>query len=203
MVWLDAFRERLRLSLWFVPGVLAICAAILAVALIRVDRRLSGDPGWLVFAFGGTGEGARAVLSVIATSMLTFTGLVFSITMLVLQLASSQLSPRVMRTFLRDRGNQLALGIFVATFVYTLVVLHEVRAPTETDEGFVPSLSIWVAFALLFGLLIDRRLRARLDDLMSIAPEHRQPVLRRELALLGGGVDDAETGTASRQASPR
>lgn len=151
MVRLDALVERLRLSLWFVPGVLAICAAILAVVLIGVDQRLSGDPGWLIFAFGGTAEGARAVLSVIATSMLTFTGLVFTITMLVLQLASSQLSPRVMRTFLRDRGNQVVLGIFVATFVYTLVVLHEVRAPTEADEGFVPSLSIWVAFALLFG----------------------------------------------------
>lgn len=151
MVWLDALGERLRLSLWFVPGVLAICAAILAVVLIGVDQRLSGDPGWLIFAFGGTAAGARAVLSVIATSMLTFTGLVFTITMLVLQLASSQLSPRVMRTFLRDRGNQVVLGLFVGTFVYTLVVLHEVRAPTEADAGFVPSLSIWVAFALLFG----------------------------------------------------
>jgi uncharacterized membrane protein len=89
------------------------------------------------------------VLSVIATSMLTFTGLVFSITMLVLQAASSQLSPRVMRTFLRDRGNQVVLGLFVPTFVYTLLVLHEVRAPIETDPGFVPSLSILVAFVLL------------------------------------------------------
>ena len=150
-VWFDALRERLRLSLWFVPAVLAVCAAILAIALVAVDQRLSEDPGWLVFAFGGTAEGARAVLSVIATSMLTFTGLVFSVTMLVLQLASSQLSPRVMRTFLRDRGNQVVLGIFVSTFVYTLVVLHEVRAPTEADDAFVPSLSIWVAFALLFG----------------------------------------------------
>ncbi len=151
MVWLDALKERLRLSLWFVPGVLAICAAVLAFALIGVDQRLSDDPGWLDFAFGGTAEGARAVLSVIATSMLTFTGLVFTVTMLVLQLASSQLSPRVMRTFLRDRGNQVVLGIFVATFVYTLVVLHETRAPSEAGEGFVPSLSIWVAFVLLFG----------------------------------------------------
>jgi uncharacterized membrane protein len=151
MVWLEALKERLRLSLWFVPAVLAMGAAILAFVLIGVDQRLSGDAGRLVFAFGGTAEGARAVLSVIATSMLTFTGLVFSITMLVLQLASSQLSPRVMRTFLRDRGNQGVLGLFVATFVYTLVVLHEVRAPTQAGDGFVPSLSIWVAFALLFG----------------------------------------------------
>jgi len=151
MIWLDAFRERLRLSLSFVPAVLLTCAGVLAIVLVGVDQRLSRDPGWLVFAFGGTAEGARAVLSVIATSMLTFTGLVFTVTMLVLQLASSQLSPRVMRTFLRDRGNQAVLGLFVSTFVYTLIVLHEVRVPTGTDEGFVPRLSIWVAFALLFG----------------------------------------------------
>jgi uncharacterized membrane protein len=151
MVWFHALREKLRLSLWFLPGVLALGAAILAIALVAVDQQLSSDPGRVAFAFGGTAEGARAVLSVIATSMLTFTGLVFTVTMLVLQLASSQLSPRVMRTFLRDRGNQAVLGLFVATFVYTLVVLHEVRAPTEAGDGFVPSLSILVAFALMFG----------------------------------------------------
>jgi uncharacterized membrane protein len=83
--------------------------------------------------------------------MLTFTGLVFTITMLVLQLASSQLSPRVMRTFLRDRGNQVVLGLFVATFLYTLVVLREVRTAVGDDEGFVPGVSIWVSFALLLA----------------------------------------------------
>jgi uncharacterized membrane protein len=83
--------------------------------------------------------------------MLTFTGLVFTITMLVLQLASSQLSPRVMRTFLRDRGNQVVLGLFVATFLYTLVVLREVRTAVGDDDGFVPGVSIWVSFALLLA----------------------------------------------------
>jgi uncharacterized membrane protein len=151
MAWLEVVRERLRQSLWFLPALLTLAAGLLAVALVAVDQRFADDPGWLGFAFGGTAEGARSVLSVIATSMLTFTGLVFSITMLVLQQASSQLSPRVMRTFLRDRGSQVVLGLFVSTFVYTLLVLHEVRAPSGTDAGFVPSLSILVAFALLLG----------------------------------------------------
>jgi uncharacterized membrane protein len=151
MTSLTAVGEWLRLRLWFVPALLTLAAGLLAVVLVALDGQLADDPGWLWFAFGGTAEGAQNVLSVIATSMLTFTGLVFSITMLVLQAASSQLSPRVMRTFLRDRGNQVVLGLFVATFVYSLLILHEVRVPSGTDEGFVPSLSILVAFALLLG----------------------------------------------------
>ena len=150
MIRLRAVRERLRLSLWFLPAVFALAAVGLAVLLAAVDQRLE-DAGSLFFTFGGTAEGARAVLSAIAQSMLTFTGLVFTITMLVLQLASSQLSPRVMRTFLRDRANQIVLGLFVATFVYTLLVLREVRTPVDGDHGFVPAISIWVAFALLLA----------------------------------------------------
>jgi uncharacterized membrane protein len=151
MAWLTTVGEWLRLRLWFVPGLLTLGAGLLAVVLVALDEYLDDDFGWLGFAFGGTAEGAQNVLSVIATSMLTFTGLVFSITMLVLQAASSQLSPRVMRTFLRDRGNQTVLGLFVATFVYTLLVLHEVRVPSEPEAGFVPSLSILVAFVLLLS----------------------------------------------------
>ncbi|MEO5965640.1 MAG: DUF2254 domain-containing protein [Candidatus Limnocylindrales bacterium] len=150
MIRLQALRERLRISLWFLPAVFALAAVGLAVVLAAVDRRL-GDTGSLLFTFGRTAEGARAVLSAIAQSMLTFTGLVFTITMLVLQLASSQLSPRVMRTFLRDRANQIVLGLFVATFVYTLLLLREVRTPVDGDSGFVPAISIWVAFALLLA----------------------------------------------------
>ncbi len=144
---LDALRERLRLSLWFVPAVFGFAAAAGALLLLALDRRLA-EEGLEFFRFGGTAEGARSVLSTVAQSMLTFTGLVFTITMLVLQLAANQLSPRVMRTFLRDRQNQVVLGLFVATFLFTLVVLREVRSP-EADAGFVPGVSIWVAFALL------------------------------------------------------
>jgi uncharacterized membrane protein len=129
----------------------AIGAVVLAAGLLALDRALAGTAPNLLFAFGGTAAGARSVLSAIAQSMLTFTGLVFSITMLVLQLASSQLSPRVTRTFLRDRANQIVLGLFVATFVFTLVVLREVRTPIGDGEGFVPAVSVWVAFALLLA----------------------------------------------------
>ena len=144
---LDALREHLRLSLWFVPAVFGFAAAASALLLLALDRRLA-DEGLEFFRFVGTSDGARSVLSTVAQSMLTFTVLVFTITMLVLQLAANQLSPRVMRTYLRDRQNQVVLGLFVATFLFTLVVLREVRSP-DGDAGFVPGVSIWVSFALL------------------------------------------------------
>jgi uncharacterized membrane protein len=151
MLRLQSLQERLRLSLWFVPLVMALGAAALALGLSALDQALATRRPELFFAFGGSPEGARSVLSTIAQSMLTFTGLVFTITMLVLQLASSQLSPRVMRTFLRDRGNQVVLGMFVATFVFTLLVLREVRTPTSGGDAFVPAVSVWVAFVFLLA----------------------------------------------------
>lgn len=147
---LTAVRERLRSSLWFIPALFALGAMVLAVVLIAVDRLLESD-GSSPLRFGGTADGARSILSTIAQSMLSFTGLVFTVTMLVLQLASSQLSPRVMRTFLRDRGNQVVLGLFVATFLYTLMVLREVRTTVDDDPGFVPGLAIWAGFLLLLA----------------------------------------------------
>jgi uncharacterized membrane protein len=146
---LAAIFERLRLRLWFIPALFALAAFLSALVMVTIDRRLAED-GLTFIRFGGTADGARSVLSTIAQSMLTFTGLVFTITMLVLQLAANSLSPRVMRTFLRDRQNQVVLGLFVATFVFTLLVLREVRAPVG-DAGFVPGLAVWTAFALLLA----------------------------------------------------
>ena len=143
---LAALRDELRESLWFIPGLFALAATIAALVLVAVDQALAEEGGAFPL-FAGSPDGARAILSTIAASMLTFTALVFSITMLVLQLASSQLSPRVMRTFLRDRNNQVVLGLFIATFLYTLLVLRDVRSPTE-GEPFVPALAVWVAIVL-------------------------------------------------------
>lgn len=145
-----SFREHIRVSLWFMPALFALGAVLLAFILLTLDHQLSRNASFF-FLYGGTPDGARSVLSTIAQSMLTFTGLVFTITMLVLQLASTQLSPRVIRTFLRDRSNQVVLGLFVATFVFTLVVLRDVRAGVDGDNGFVPGLSVWFAFALLLA----------------------------------------------------
>jgi uncharacterized membrane protein len=124
-------------------------AIVLSFALIQLDTMVSAEwideLGWL-YSFGP--EGARAILSAIASSMITVAGLTFSITMLTLQLASSQFGPRLLRNFMRDRGNQIVLGTFIATFVYCLLVLRTVRG-TE-GSSFVPHLS--VALGVLLAL---------------------------------------------------
>ena len=86
----------------------------------------------------------------ITSSMISFTALVFSITVVVLQLTSSQFSPRILRTFLRDRVSQISLGVFVATFVYAMTVLRSVRGE-ETETPFVPRVATTVSFLLVIA----------------------------------------------------
>lgn len=184
---LVAFLEWLRTRLWFIPGVFGISALLLALILVQVDRVVdrvvAGDVGGVLFAGGP--DGARSVLSTIAAAMLTFTGVVYSITMLVLQLASSQLSPRVMRTFLRDRLNQTVLGLYIATFLYALLVLREVRSPTGTP-AFVPAISVTfaygmaiasVAFFILYIHHVAQSIRAA-TVLRSVGDETRNAIRR-------------------------
>ncbi len=143
------FREYVRSSLWFIPALCVTAAIALALSLVSVDRRI--DSGWIErLTFRGDAENARAFLTTISSSMITFTGLVFTITIVVLQLASQQLSPRVLRTFLRDRVSQLSLGVFVATFSYAIVVLREIRS-SGTGAEFVPNIAITAGF--IFVLL--------------------------------------------------
>ena len=82
--------------------------------------------------------------------MISFTGLVFSITIVVLQLTSCQFSPRVLRSFLRDRFNQLAPGVFVAMFVYALLVLRSVRGTAQVYP-FVPQMVVTSAFVFVLA----------------------------------------------------
>ena len=134
---------------WALPLLCAAAALGLGVGLSQFDDAV--DTGLqLPFLFSGGPEGARALLSAIITSMISFTALVFSLTIVVLQLTSSQFSPRVLRNFLGDRFNQLALGVFVATFVYALVVLRAVRGTAQAD-AFVPQLSVTVAFLFVLA----------------------------------------------------
>ncbi len=137
-------REHLRSSLWFIPTLCVAAVVLLALVLTRIDKEFSTP-----VLFDAGPEGARTVLSTISSSMITFTGLVFSITIVVLQLASQQFSPRVLRTFLRDRHSQLALGVFVATFTYSLMILREVRSDDAAGGEFVPGLSLAAAFGLV------------------------------------------------------
>lgn len=136
-----------RSSLWFLPTLIVLGAILLALALVEIDTILERDQlqGWPRL-FGLGAKGSRGMLEVIASSMITVAGVVFSITIVALSLASNQYSSRVLRNFMNDRTNQTVLGIFVGIFAYCLVVLRTIRGG---DEGaFVPSLAVLAALAL-------------------------------------------------------
>ncbi|HST61880.1 MAG TPA: DUF2254 domain-containing protein [Longimicrobium sp.] len=138
----------LRSTYWFIPAIMAVAAGVLAIASVQADRYLAGAfverLGWI---YSGGPEGARAVLSVVAGSVMSTAGVTFSITITALALASSQLGPRLLHTFMRDTGNQVVLGTFIATFVFCLLVLRTIRG---ADEGavFVPTLSVTAGVGL-------------------------------------------------------
>lgn len=138
--------QAIRTGYWFLPGTLALLAVLAAFASLAADAALDyRAPAWLV---PGGAAGARETLATIAASMITVAGVVFSITIVAFSLASQQFGPSLLRNFMRDTVNQLVLGIFVATFLFCVVVLQGV------DEGGVlPSISISIALVLaLLGL---------------------------------------------------
>jgi uncharacterized membrane protein len=149
-------RDALRTTLWFVPAIELLGTVGLFLVTYSIDRAADrGDltlPGWVV---PGSADAARQILTALAAAVITVVGLVFSITIVALTLASTQFGPRMLRNFIRDRGTQVTLGTFVATFVYAILTLGSVA---HGDHGqFVPHLSITVALALVLvdlGVLI-------------------------------------------------
>lgn len=145
---LSRARQVARSSFWLVPALCVTLAIGLGIGLVALDQALPLAHGLAVFP--GPPEGARSFLSSIVQAMISFTGLVFSITVVVLQLSSGQFSPRVLQMFLGDRTIQLALGVFIATFVYAMVVLRAVRG-TSSSAGFVPRIAVTVAFVFVLA----------------------------------------------------
>ncbi len=137
--------EQLWRPFWVLPATIALGAVALGLLLPMLDEHLGGQ---LPLLFGGGPDSARGLLSTIASAMISVTGLVFSITMVVLQLASSQFSPRLLGGFLASRVTQVTLGVFTASFAYSLTVLRSVRS-NGTD--FVPQLSVSVSFVLVLA----------------------------------------------------
>lgn len=144
---LRARLEALGDAFWLRPSILVLAGIVLGESAVQAERaglvRSWFPEGWL---YEGGEAGARSLLGAVATSTIGVAGTVFSITVAALSLASAQMGPRLLRGFVRDAGNQLALGVFLGTFACALVVLRTVRA---TEEGaFVPHLGVTVALAL-------------------------------------------------------
>lgn len=146
----DWRREALRTNLWVVPFVETVAVAVLFGITYSVDRAAYNGlvtlPSWVI---SGTADVARVLLATVAAAIITVVGIVFSITIVALTLASTQFGPRMLRNFVRDPGTQLALGTFVASFCYAMIALVSVGGGPHGD--FVPHLSITTT--LVFALL--------------------------------------------------
>jgi uncharacterized membrane protein len=138
----------LRASLWFVPVLCVLAGAAISVGTIALDRAFSykGLPRSVV----GGPDAATAVLSTVAASMVSLTALVLTITMVVVQLAMGQFSPRIVQRILRDKPSQLAIGLFVATFVHSILALREVTNNGD-GTGHVPGIAVMTAFLLVLA----------------------------------------------------
>lgn len=135
-------------TFWLVPAALTFLGIALAVIFVQVDAA-NILPLWVLnssFLYNGGGTGARTLLGAVASSTIGVAGTVFSITIAALSLAAGQMGPRLLRNFVKDRGNQVTLGVFLATFSYALMVLRAVR--TQEEGAFVPHV------ALSFGILL-------------------------------------------------
>lgn len=151
--WLSYAWYWLKASLWLVPSLMMAGAILLSFVTVWLDVRFSipalADPNGQFFIGP---DGSRALLSTIAGSMISVASLVFSITLVVLQLASSQLGPRLVSRFAQDRVNQIVLGTFLATFLYALLVLRAVSG--GDPEAFVPHISVVIAVLLAIASLL-------------------------------------------------
>ncbi len=144
-------RDAFKSQLWPIPTIAVVAALLLGLGLPELDSAVSGHLSGRVSSvlFGGDADAARSLLGVIASSLITVTALTFSLTVVTLQLASSQFSPRLLRTFTSDQFVQATLALFLATFTYSLTLLRAVRSVGDSGQTeFVPQFAVTLAFLL-------------------------------------------------------
>ena len=183
-------KEGFRAQLWPVPTVAVLVAIVVGVGLPRFEASHAGlvSSGLRGFLFTGGADAARTFLDTVAASLITVTALTFSLTVVTLQLASSQFSPRLLRTFTRDLVVQTTLGLFLGTFAYALTVLRTVRASSDARAEFVPDLSVTLAYLLaiasVLGLvffLAHLARTIRVESMLRSVHEDASANLEREL----------------------
>ncbi len=138
---LRIWAQKISSSFWFVPVVFVLAAVALATFLIAIDASIDLKlVGKWHLVFGSGASGARDLVTIVAGSMITVAGVVFSVTLVALSLTSTRYTPRVIRNFMHDRGTQAVLGIFLGIFTYCLIVLRTISDVNEED--FIPELAV-------------------------------------------------------------
>ena len=148
---LFAFWERVRTSLWFLPGLMMAGAVLLSWLAFRIDIQVDAT-GFVWWLNQGSAEEAGRLLSALLGSLITMATLVISITMVVLTLAAGQLGPRLIRNFVGDRRTQLVIGLFIGTIVYILLIFRLLDSDLANDA--VPHFAVTLASGLVLCCLL-------------------------------------------------
>ncbi|MGH3476865.1 MAG: DUF2254 domain-containing protein [Nocardioidaceae bacterium] len=180
--------EYLRGALWALPTLAVVLALLTWSLLALVD--VSPDSPFGQLLFQGTADDARALLIAIASTMATVIALVLGLTVVALQLSSTQFSPRLLRNFLRDRPDQVVLSVFVATFTYSTAGLYTVGiSGGERTEGY-SRLAVTGAIVLLFLSLVMLVYflhhighSIQIDEIMGSVQQNTLTVIERDLPL--------------------
>ena len=147
--------QDMRASYWFVPGLMMVVALIAAIGLEALDRHLSNLYTPMLRDWMTTqSDAVRSLLSVIAQSVITVTGVLFSMTLVAVSFASANFGPRLIGNFMRDRGTQISLGVLISTFVFALSTLRSVQDFGTDGLTFVPLLSLVVALVMTLASVI-------------------------------------------------
>jgi uncharacterized membrane protein len=146
-LWRTDFRQRIAVSLWFLPTIFAVAAIVVANLTIWLDAEVDAPIGIRPDLVSDPGS-AATFAGAIAAATLAFVAVVFATTLVAIQLAASQYSPRTVRIFIRSRVTRVTLGLFLATFVFSLIVLVSNRASVTSAEQFAPVVSVTTLLAL-------------------------------------------------------
>ena len=199
-----------RTSLWLVPIACLVAGVLLAVGTLAVDR--ATGHGLVPQSITGTPSDAQTILSSFATALVSLTSLVLTVTLVAVQLAMGQFSPRIVGALLADRWSQLAVGLFGASFLFVVLTLREIRG---SSSGTVPGLSMLVSYGLMLASLVALVLFVhhagqglRAAGLIDLVGDHSREFIAREHGegpVVTGGTDAivaAEPGNVIRVDRP-
>jgi len=187
----DALSEYLRGALWVMPSAAVLIALLAGSVLSLVD--IGPDSPLHPLIFQGTADDARTLLIGISGTMVTVVALVLGLTVVALQLSSTQFSPRLLHNFLRDRPNQIVLSVFVATFAYSTAGLYTVGVSAGSRTASFPRLAVTGALVLLLaslGVLVffahHLAHSIQIDEIMRVVERGTLAVIEKGLPAGGG-----------------
>jgi uncharacterized membrane protein len=146
------FEHHVRTRLWLLPLACVLTGLGLAVGVLAIDK--ASGHNLVGQSVTGSPASVQTILTAAATALVTLTSVVLSLTLVAVQLAMGQFSPRIVRAILHDRRSQFAIGMFIGTWAYTMTVLREVNASKSGGGGSVPGLAIVVDYALILGAVV-------------------------------------------------